>query len=308
MQHTVASQIAGATSALLLYPIDVVKIRFMSQDGTTVRRHDGRYYTSSLRALHTIWEAEGARALFRGCHVAIAGSTCAWGSYMFLYRSSKEWLNGPSASSSSVSGSSSSFSSWFVTDAALSLNASVLSGVVCCPIWLIKTRMQLECSAKAGSTREYHGVMAAVRSIWGSSGLRGFWAGVGPQAALAIPNSLNLPIYDRLKAWRTASTGAVGLSPLEVTVCSSFTKLCIMSMSHPLLVVKTRMQDAKRFAGDEVHYRNLIQSLAATVRREGVVGLYRGMVPSLIQAFPRSTITFVVYEQCLTVFQLGQAK
>lgn len=280
LQHTVASQVAGASSTFLLYPIDVVKMRYMSQDGTQERRHNGRYYQSVLQSLNTIRKQEGIRALFRGSHVAIVGASTAWGAYMYLYRASKELIG----------------ANHFWQDALLSLNASILSGLFCLPIWLVKTRMQLE-FAEPAATRQYGGIIPAVRHIYTTTGLKGFWAGAVPQTALALPNCLSIPIYDKIKRWRVGESKEVGW--WDVLLASGASKFVIMILSHPLIVIKTRMQDTRRFAGTEVHYQTLGQSLLTTARREGTAGLYRGFVPALIQAVPRSTITFVVYEFCL---------
>lgn len=38
------------------------------------------------------------------------------------------------------------------------------------------------------------------------------------------------------------------------------------------------------------------------VRREGLQGLYKGIVPSLIRVVPQSAITLVVYEGIVKIF------
>ena len=43
-------------------------------------------------------------------------------------------------------------------------------------------------------------------------------------------------------------------------------------------------------------YRDFFSSLRAIIRREGVSGLYKGMVPNVLRTLPSSGVTFMVYE------------
>lgn len=38
------------------------------------------------------------------------------------------------------------------------------------------------------------------------------------------------------------------------------------------------------------------QSLRCVLRREGALGLYKGMVPNVLRTLPSSGVTFLVYE------------
>ena len=51
-QHALASQAAAAVSTLLFNPLEVVRVRFMAQDGTALRTHNGvRYATTNTAYL-----------------------------------------------------------------------------------------------------------------------------------------------------------------------------------------------------------------------------------------------------------------
>jgi hypothetical protein len=43
-------------------------------------------------------------------------------------------------------------------------------------------------------------------------------------------------------------------------------------------------------------YDGFFQSLRRILRREGVFGLYKGMVPNVLRTLPSSGMTFLVYE------------
>ena len=40
-----------------------------------------------------------------------------------------------------------------------------------------------------------------------------------------------------------------------------------------------------------------------TLRREGVAGLYKGLVPNVLRVMPQSALTFLVYEKVMQLLQ-----
>lgn len=64
---------------------------------------------------------------------------------------------------------------------------------------------------------------------------------------------------------------------------------------YPIDLVKTRMQNqrAGSYVG-EVAYRNSIDCFKKVVRHEGILGLYRGLVPQLIGVAPEKAIKLTV--------------
>ncbi|KEG12998.1 putative mitochondrial carrier protein [Trypanosoma grayi] len=291
--HTVATQAAGGVSTIVLYPIDVVKMRFMSQDGTVQRQHNRQTYRSISEAFAAIYREEGLRALFRGCHVAVLGAVVAWGVYMYLYRSLC------AASEALVSRDGQGRMEDFVRCSLLSAVASCSSALVCNPIWLIKTRMQLEelaTGSSHGSTGNYssfiRGTVFAVRS----TGFCSLWRGVSAQVLLGLPNALNFPLYEVFKFYRLQRTCRDSLSTQDVCVCSTVAKACVTVAAHPINVLKTRLQDHRSRCG-ELQYVSLVQSVVLIWKRHGVRGIYRGIIPAFLQSVPRSVLTFVLYER-----------
>ncbi|KAF4319839.1 hypothetical protein BBO99_00004924 [Phytophthora kernoviae] len=125
--HTVAGLGAGAVSTVMLYPLDLVKVRYQ------VHEKSAHAYRSLGHAFRSIVAEEGVRALFRGMSPALYGATLSWGIYMLVYQSAKEryarmadegWIQG-------------SWQHFF---------SGIEAGCICVPltnpIWLIKIRMQ----------------------------------------------------------------------------------------------------------------------------------------------------------------------
>ncbi|CAC9524204.1 MCP2 / mitochondrial carrier protein [Leishmania donovani] len=320
LQHTVASQLGGAASTILLYPVDVIRIRFTSQDGTHTREHNGQTYRSILKAFQLIYRLEGGLPVFfRGCHVSVCGTVCAWGVYMYLYRCQCTWYEAWQAKRREAHCSGSGGSRFSETESlaacwaatwqnllerfGFSIIASCTSAVACNPIWLLKTRMQLEeASARTAEVpRNFRTFRGGLLHTVQTTGVRSLWRGVSAQMVLAVPNAFTLPLYDTVKA------AAIGfrkgeLSVLDVCVCSTVTKVVLALICQPVIVVKTRLQDHRARTG-EIQYRSFLQSIRTIWKRGGLAAFYRGSVPSMCQTVPRSVLMFVFYEHFLKAAQ-----
>jgi solute carrier family 25 folate transporter 32 len=67
-------------------------------------------------------------------------------------------------------------------------------------------------------------------------------------------------------------------------------------------VVRARLQ--QRFdAGRALVYGSSWEALVLTWQREGIVGFYKGLLPSLLRTMPQSAITLTVYERLLQLLQ-----
>ncbi|KAH9578765.1 Mitochondrial substrate/solute carrier [Trypanosoma melophagium] len=298
LTHTIATQAAGAVSTIMLYPFDTLRIRFMSQDGTVQRQHNGQTYHSIPKALTTIYREEGIRALFRGCHIAVMGAVAAWGVYMYLYRSlcSLSEVYIPQGELSQVGE--------FGRRALLSGVASSCSAIACNPIWLLKTRMQLEeISFRTSGKRSgnYLSFFRGLIHVIQTTGFLSLWRGVSAQILLGLPNAFNFPIYEVLRSYLMWYNSRDSLGTWEISLCSTAAKSLVTLFAHPILVLKTRLQDHRSRCG-ELQYISFCQSSSLVWRRDGFRGLYRGVVPSFCQTVPRLVMTIVLYEKFMQFY------
>lgn len=62
--------------------------------------------------------------------------------------------------------------------------------------------------------------------------------------------------------------------------------------------MRSRLQ--QRFdMGRTIQYKTLLQVFMMTFKREGIYGLYKGLVPNVLRTMPQSAIMFMVYEDIL---------
>ena len=63
-------------------------------------------------------------------------------------------------------------------------------------------------------------------------------------------------------------------------------------------VIRARMQQ-RQDAARGAMYSSGWHALRVTLRREGPLGLYRGLLPNVLRVMPQSAITFLVYENVM---------
>lgn len=59
---------------------------------------------------------------------------------------------------------------------------------------------------------------------------------------------------------------------------------------YPIDLVKTRMQNQRKMASGEILYKHSVDCFKKVIRNEGVVGLYRGLIPQLVGVAPEKAI------------------
>eukprot|EP00163_Fabomonas_tropica_P013268 TRINITY_DN2477_c0_g1_i3.p1 TRINITY_DN2477_c0_g1~~TRINITY_DN2477_c0_g1_i3.p1 ORF type:complete len:260 (-),score=44.51 TRINITY_DN2477_c0_g1_i3:922-1701(-) len=192
---------------------------------------------------------------------------------------------------------------------AASSSTAVITSFVVTPFDVIKTRLQAqdmptralaECctveelalSASAQSAKErglhFKGTWDAVLKISRHEGLANLWRGLGSTLTMSVPNTaIYLTAYEHLKVYlHPAVAGAAGR-----------TLACIVVA--PLELVRTNLQaqalsDASRPSAGSI--------LARYCRERGVLGLWRGLGPTLFRDVPFSAIYWYGYETLKTEF------
>jgi len=207
--NLIAGMAAGVFTAMVLHPIDLVKVRLQVQDGRT----RAVQYRGIQHAVATIWQQEGARGFYRGVVPACWGSGGSWGFYFLFYEACKRRLlekqsaeAGP-GSTPRLSATQHVYAAW---------EGGTLTCLLTNPMWLIKTRMQLQgqgpnasgavaaaatpgMPAAASAVRPYSGVINAVQSIVKEEGFFGLYRGLLPALLLVSHGMIQFGVYEEAK-------------------------------------------------------------------------------------------------------------
>lgn len=94
------------------------------------------------------------------------------------------------------------------------------------------------------------------------------------------------------------------LSSAEVSAYGAASKFLAAITTYPTQVIRSRLQ--QRFDGRSVVYSSSLQAISLTWQREGLVGFYKGLIPSLMRVMPQSAITLMVYEGLVKALESRQ--
>lgn len=168
--------------------------------------------------------------------------------------------------------------------------AGVFTHTLSFPLEVIKTRLA------AAPNGTYTGITDVVRKIVTKEGPMAFFRGLTPSLLSTAPHSgIDLTVYEVLK--REYTKRNEGKSPGVITLlgCASASSVAGLLACYPLHVAKTRMIMQSMHGAPQI-YSGVWNVFTQTYSKEGFVGLYRGLVPSILKSVPSHCITFVTYE------------
>lgn len=304
--HFVAGGIAGMAGAVVTSPLDVIKTRMQSDMIAKPASRGAAIGTAGTKnrlgvtmgVIADIYRTEGWRALFRGLGPNLAGVVPARAVNFFTYGVSKQFYASilhDRAGTMPATHLLSGMSAGFVTSAVTN------------PIWLVKTRMQLDRAPKSSSVPRqyknsfdclikvvrYEGVSALYRglsaSLIGSSETSIQWVLYEQMRhfiharQLELSGRGKLTSYDKFVNW-SATSGAAGLA-----------KLIASLIAYPHEVVRTRLRQAPLENGN-LKYRGLVNCFRKVYLEEGLAALYGGLTPHLLRTVPNSIIMFGTWD------------
>lgn len=111
------------------------------------------------------------------------------------------------------------------------------SGVVTCPLDVIKTKLQaqgmyrvLQDGRRVGQPRMYNGLIGTASVIWREEGIRGMYRGLGPIVMGYLPTwAVWFTVYNKSKVWMAQYYGT-SLTPyfLSLMVCPAASPPCAL--------------------------------------------------------------------------------
>ncbi|XP_056335212.1 solute carrier family 25 member 36-A [Danio aesculapii] len=302
--HLFAGGCGGTVGAILTCPLEVVKTRLQSSsvtfyisevqlstvNGPSVARMAP---PGPLHCLKLILEKEGPRSLFRGLGPNLVGVAPSRAIYFAAYSTAKEKLNNvfdpDSTQVHMLSAGLAGFTAITATN----------------PIWLIKTRLQLD-ARNRGERRM--SAFECVRRVYQSDGLRGFYRGMSASYAGISETVIHFVIYESIKRKLIEHKANSNMDDEDESVkdasdfvgmmlAAATSKTCATSIAYPHEVIRTRLRE------EGSKYRSFFQTLNMVFREEGYRALYRGLTTHLVRQIPNTAIMMCTYE--LVVYLLN---
>jgi len=177
----------------------------------------------------------------------------------------------------------------------------------------------------------YKGMRDAASAIYRNDGIHGLYRGLGVTLVEIMPYAaLQFGLYDAFNQlweqaaakkqqqrhkqqpsqqsyWSSSIDSMLDDKKVQAFTCGLAAGLLAKLGSHPLDVAKKRyqvagLQRSLRYGArveERVAATPLLSCLANIYTKEGVAGLWKGSVPSIVKAAPAAAITFTAYEVLL---------
>jgi solute carrier family 25 folate transporter 32 len=259
----------------------------------------------TFASTQSILRNEGWRALYQGLSSSVIGASTAWGLYFFIYNSSKNYFvsHGYGTSDRDLSPP---------VLLASSLNAGITTCLVTHPMFLVKTRLQLQQKnlAHTSNTPMYRGTFDALWKIATREGIgRGLYVGITPSLLLISHGVINFVLYDIFKQYYLRVNQLDTLNSYESFLLAAPAKSIAALATYPLQVIKTRLQDYKNKSSlTDVRYNGMWDAMIKMYRMEGVGSFFRGIIPHALRVTPSGAITFTIFEFIMNMLTQKQSE
>jgi solute carrier family 25, member 33/36 len=235
----------------------------------------------TLNVLNTIYLKEGMGALWKGVGATVVGVMPSRAIYFSTYAKTKHMLIDNNGGREGP-----------LIHLLAAASAGIATATATNPIWLIKTRMQLQQSHNSIYTNSWDCLRKVVRA----EGVRGLYKGLSASYLGVAEGTIQWVLYERLKGYlRTRDPSSHDW--LNYFMAAAGSKLFAATLTYPHEVLRTRLREQSASApGQAVKYRGLLQAAKLIVKEEGAVALYGGMTAHMMRVVPNSAIMFFCYE------------
>lgn len=257
---------------LVGHPFDTVKVHLQTQD------HRNPVYRGTFHCLKTIIVKDSVRGLYRGISSPLGGIAFVNAIVFGVYGNVQRNTENPN-----------SLQSHFFAGAA----AGLAQSIVCSPMELIKTRLQLQNNQK--NAVKFKSAFALGQHILRTEGARGVFKGLGITAARDCPGFSSYFVAYELMA-RCNENPSVFYTLMAGGLAGSFSWL----VTFPLDTIKSRLQ-ADGMSG-KAEYSGIKDCVQKSYKNEGLSFLTRGLGSTLIRAFPMNAVCFLVVSTMLKYF------
>ncbi|KIK04315.1 hypothetical protein K443DRAFT_93516 [Laccaria amethystina LaAM-08-1] len=308
--HFVAGGLGGMCGAIITSPFDVVKTRLQSSlfkiNTTPVllsssssvslplplhHNHRGLLYhfVETGHIIKDIYNHESPRALFKGLGPTLIGVIPA--------RSINFWTygNGKHVFASQLNNGKEN--AWVhLMSAAV---AGVVTGTATNPIWVVKTRLQLDAGTGTGTGRRVFGTSwSCIRRIMKEEGVRGFYKGLSASYLGVTETTIQWVLYEQLKRVAAAEGKKGGYQEWFGMLGSAGTAKFVASLiTYPHEVLRTRLRQPT--INNVRKYTGLLQTLKLVLAEEGVRSLYGGLSAHMMRVVPNAAVMYSIYEGIL---------
>ncbi|GAB2296627.1 Mitochondrial succinate-fumarate transporter [Dionaea muscipula] len=282
----IAGSIGGVVEAGCLQPIDVIKTRLQLD-------RSGKY-KGIIHCGATVVRTEGVRALWKGLTPFATHLTLKYalrmGSNAVLQSAFRDSQTGKLSNQARlVSG----------------FGAGVLEAlVIVTPFEVVKIRLQQQRGLRP-ELLKYKGPIHCVQTIIREEGLLGMWSGAAPTVMRNGTNQAAMftakYTFDKIMWHRQEGDGKV-LQPWQSMISGFLAGTVGPMCTGPFDVVKTRLMAQGR-VGVDSKYKGMFHAIRTIFAEEGLLALWKGLLPRLMRIPPGQAIMWVVADHITGLYE-----
>lgn len=182
--------------------------------------------------------------------------------------------------------------------------ASTIAKTVTAPLERVKILLQTQNLVMQDPAQpKYSGIGATLHRVRTEQGIRSLWRGNLTNCARIMPTyALRFSLFETYQKWFQKLAGPdSGALPLHLQLASGgLSGATTVLVCHPLDLLRTRMAADLRPENKRLH-THILSSGRQVVRAEGVLGLYKGLVISVVEITPYVTISLGGYNHLKTL-------
>jgi solute carrier family 25 protein 33/36 len=181
-------------------------------------------------------------------------------------------------------------------------SAGIITATATNPIWVVKTRLQLQ----SESSRLYKNSFHCVYKICKEEGVKSLYKGLSASYLGIGETVIQWMIYEKLKSIiserKKDQSNVEGRSIgdwMEYLASAGTAKLIATLITYPHEVLRTRLRQMPLNSNGQYKYTGLVQCAKLIVKEEGLSALYGGLTPHLMRTVPNAAVLFGTYEVIL---------
>lgn len=173
--------LAGASSLLIVYPLDFARTRL----GADIGKGEGRQFNGLVDCIRKVSSSEGYLALYQGFGVSVQGIIVYRGAYFGLFDTLKYVAFGDNEKNASF------FGKWAIAQV-----VTAAAGILSYPFDTVRRRMMMQSGEKQ---KLYKGTIDCFRVIASQEGPKAFFKGAWSNVLRGAGGALVLVLYDEIQ-------------------------------------------------------------------------------------------------------------
>ncbi|XP_047362360.1 peroxisomal membrane protein PMP34 isoform X2 [Vespa velutina] len=277
---TLVHALSGAAGSVIamatFFPLDTVRSRLQLEENREAK--------NTLAMIRELTSKEGPHTLYRGM-VPVLQSLCASNFvYFYTFHGLKMLRSRRNQTARN--------------DLLVASIAGVINVLTTTPLWVVNTRLKMKgiSSVAEKNNNDYNTLYDGLLHIWKYEGLEKLWAGTFPSLLLVANPAIQFMTYESIKRKIDASSSGIQPPAWVFFTIGAIAKTVATTLTYPLQLIQTKLRHGHKYP-DLPPNAGTIQILFYILKKQGILGLYKGMEAKLLQTVLTAALMFLTYEK-----------